>query len=135
MRSVQTPLFRHIQCQDKSLQPPILNFIRPFVSHSRSLILLICSLLPLGVQAEALANIEIIAFNCFNCHGHNGASQGAAPPLKGLPAKYLQQTLKDYKQDKRPGTIMPRIAKGYTEAEINAVAEYFAKFKTEPENP
>ncbi len=82
-----------------------------------------------ALWAEEVANIELIAFNCFTCHGEDGRSQGAAPALRGLPGKYVQQTLEDYRASLRPGTIMPRIAKAYTSSEIKALAEYFAQFK------
>ena len=37
--------------------------------------------------------------------------------------------MRDFKSDKRPATIMNRIAKGYTDKEITAMSEYFASLK------
>ncbi len=91
--------------------------------------LLLLSALSGFVTAEETANIEIIAFNCFTCHGEEGRSQGATPSLQGLPGKYVQQAMNDYKADLRPGTIMPRIAKAYNATEIQALADYFAQLK------
>ncbi|MEZ5478847.1 MAG: c-type cytochrome [Thiolinea sp.] len=68
----------------------------------------------------------MIAVTCAGCHGTDGAGGSAIPPLKGRDAAYMTEALLGYKNDSRPGSIMPRIAKGYTEDELKAVAEYFA---------
>ena len=75
------------------------------------------------------ASGQAIGFTCNGCHGYDGVSKGAAPSIKGLPATYLENAMKDFKSDKRPATIMNRIAKGYTDAEITAMSEYFASLK------
>ncbi|MCP5137062.1 MAG: c-type cytochrome [Gammaproteobacteria bacterium] len=72
---------------------------------------------------------DAIARTCFGCHGVDGVSRGAAPPLKGLPASYLEQAMTNFKSGARPATIMDRIAKGYSEGEIKAMADYFASLK------
>jgi cytochrome c553 len=66
---------------------------------------------------------------CAGCHGTDGVSKGAAPSIKGLPASYLGQAMKDFKSGARPGTIMGRIAKGYSDKEIDAMAQYFSNLK------
>lgn len=70
-----------------------------------------------------------IGVTCAGCHGPDGAGGTAIPPLKGRDAAYLESAMKEYKEGKRPGTIMPRIAKGYSDEDIKAVAEYFANMK------
>jgi len=75
------------------------------------------------------ASGQAIAFTCNGCHGYDGMSKGAAPSIKGLPATYLENAMKDFKSDKRPATIMNRIAKGYTDPEITAMSEYYASLK------
>jgi cytochrome c553 len=39
----------------------------------------------------------------------------------------LQQALLDFKYDKTNATLMPRIAKAYSDAEISAVAAYLSQ--------
>ena len=75
------------------------------------------------------ASGRAIGATCNGCHGTNGISQGAAPSIKGLPEAYLDQTMQQFKSGARPGTIMGRIAKGYSDAEIAAVSKYFAELK------
>jgi len=86
------------------------------------------SLPPQAAESQALST-QLIAYNCFSCHGEAGVSKTRSLSLKGLPAAYLTQALRDYKAGTRPGTVMPRLAKGYTEAELLAVARYFAALK------
>jgi cytochrome c553 len=72
---------------------------------------------------------QMLAYTCVGCHGNKGVSEGAIPSIDNLSAEQMAQAMQDYKSDKRPGTIMNRIAKGYTEEEIKAMADYFASLK------
>lgn len=79
--------------------------------------------------AMAGASGQTIAFTCNGCHGTDGVSKGAIPSVKGLPAAYLEQAMKDFKADKRPATIMNRLAKGYSDEELAAVAKFYGDMK------
>jgi cytochrome subunit of sulfide dehydrogenase len=68
-----------------------------------------------------------LAANCANCHGTNGKSVAEVPSLAGVPAALTIQKMKDYRDGKLPATIMHQLSKGYTDAQIVAIAEYFAK--------
>lgn len=68
-----------------------------------------------------------LAANCANCHGTNGKSVAEVPSLAGVPAALTIQKMKDYRDGKLPATIMHQLSKGYTDAQIQAIAEYFAK--------
>ena len=63
---------------------------------------------------------------CAGCHGTRGHSASPMPIIAGLPEVYLKQTLRDYKSGKRPSTIMGRVASGYDDTEIDALAAFFA---------
>ncbi len=78
--------------------------------------------------ADALTG-RSVGVTCNGCHGPDGSSKGAAPSLKGLPAAHLEKSMLDFKSGKRTATIMGRIAKGYSDEEIKAVAKYFADMK------
>jgi sulfide dehydrogenase cytochrome subunit len=68
--------------------------------------------------------------SCAGCHGTNGVSYGpAAPTIAGFSAEYTIEAMKEYKSDERASTIMGRIARGYSDDEIKAMAEFFAKQK------
>ena len=67
-----------------------------------------------------------LAASCANCHGTNGVSQGGMPSLAGQPKAELQRKLQDFKAARTPATIMHQLAKGYSDAQIELMAEWFA---------
>ena len=67
------------------------------------------------------------AASCAACHGTDGRSTGAVPPLAGRPKADLLRAMQDFKSDKRSATIMHQHAKGYTDAELERIADYFSK--------
>jgi cytochrome c553 len=70
-----------------------------------------------------------LAATCANCHGTNGTSVGGFDPLAGEAKDQIVRKMMDFKAGTRPGTIMPQLAKGYTDAQIALIAEYFASQK------
>ncbi|MEG0922478.1 MAG: c-type cytochrome [Comamonas sp.] len=71
------------------------------------------------------------AANCAACHGTDGrAVQGSTVPgLAGVPAATMVEQLQAFKNGKRPATVMHQIAKGLSDAQIKAMADYFAAQK------
>ena len=51
------------------------------------------------------------------------------PPLKGRPQADIADAMTEYKSGKRAGTIMDRIAKGFSDEEIRAIAAWYAAQK------
>lgn len=93
------------------------------------------ALLTAGVPAWAQSSTQArnLAATCFTCHGNEGRSVGGIPPsLAGQDRNHLLQTLKDFKDGKRPATIMHQHAKGYTDQQLEAIATYFANVKAAP---
>ena len=70
-----------------------------------------------------------LAATCANCHGTNGVSVGEVASLAGKPRDELVRRMQDYKKGTLPGTIMPQLAKGYTDEQIDLVAGWFAAQK------
>jgi sulfide dehydrogenase cytochrome subunit len=78
----------------------------------------------------ASATPEMLSFTCNGCHGTGGNSAGLSnPSIAGLPVKYFENAMKEFKSGTRPSTIMGRLAKGYSDEETKAMAEYFAAQK------
>ena len=67
-----------------------------------------------------------LAAGCANCHGTNGVSTGEVASLAGRPKDEIARKMHDFKAGRAAGTIMPQLAKGYTDEQIDAVAEWFA---------
>ena len=65
---------------------------------------------------------------CATCHGKDGAGQAQSgfPRLAGLNVAYLEKQLRDFKTGRRDNPVMAPVAKGLNEAQIKAVARYFA---------
>jgi sulfide dehydrogenase cytochrome subunit len=89
-----------------------------------------------ATQAMAGASAKAMADTCAGCHGTNGQSMGPATPnLAGMSEGYFIESMQGFKalpkdathaEGARPATIMNRIAKGYSDEQIEAMATYFA---------
>ena len=108
------------------LQPPIRLAYPPLLAAT---LLLACGT-AFGQNAQTL-QIRSLAATCANCHGTDGkALQGdAMTPLAGMPTAYIVSQMQDFKEGKRPATIMHQLAKGYSNEQIEAIAAYFASKK------
>ena len=69
------------------------------------------------------------AASCSGCHASNTKVETPVPPLKGRAANDIADAMTEYKTGKRPGTIMDRIAKGFSDEEIRAIAAWYAAQK------
>ncbi|MEW5787699.1 MAG: hypothetical protein AB1899_07580 [Pseudomonadota bacterium] len=96
---------------------------------------LLFALAALGCLAQpALAGpTEDLARTCNACHGVNGVSVGPSmPSIGGLPEAHLKNVMLQWKTDERYSATMGRHFKGYTEAELSALATYYAKMPWVP---
>jgi cytochrome c553 len=65
------------------------------------------------------------ASSCSGCHAAAGPSP--IPRLVGRNAAEIVAALQDFKAGRRPTTVMDRIAKGFTDDEIAAIARWYGK--------
>jgi cytochrome c553 len=87
---------------------------------------LLAAALLLGHPGIAAGDPAALAQSCWNCHGPGGDSPGDVPSIAGMSAAEIADSLRAYRSDENEGTIMNRIAKGYTDAEIEALSDYLA---------
>ena len=82
-------------------------------------------------SATAQENGRNLASACAICHGTQGKPAPGAPliPLAGLPSDHIATQMRAFRDGKRPATVMHQIAKGYTDAQIDAMAAWFAAQK------
>ena len=75
--------------------------------------------------------VRALAATCAACHGTDGrAIEGAAVPgLAGMPQGTLAEQMNAFKNGTRQATLMHQIAKGYSPAQIEQLAAYFAAQK------
>jgi cytochrome c553 len=51
------------------------------------------------------------------------------PALAGQSKDFIVKSMRDFREGKRPATIMHQLAKGYSEEEIDLIAGYLAAQK------
>jgi sulfide dehydrogenase cytochrome subunit len=90
------------------------------------LILFLFSLPKTVILATEISQGAMLANSCAACHGTFGKSPGAIPAINGKKADFIVQSLMDFRSGTRPSTVMGRHAKGYTDKEIQLIAEYFS---------
>ena len=82
-----------------------------------------------AAQAQDGPSGQAMVQTCYVCHGPQGKSAEAVPPLMLGQKDFIQRQMLDFKTDRRPATIMNRIAKGYSDEQIAAIADYLATVK------
>jgi len=68
------------------------------------------------------------ASSCSGCHATRRVDT-AVPPLIGRPAADIITQMQAFKSGQKPATVMDRIAKGFTDAEIQDIANWYAQQK------
>ena len=93
-------------------------------------LLSVMSLTSLHAQ-EATLNTQQLASNCANCHGTNGnaVAGSVVPGLAGYNRDTFIAAMTAFKTGEKPATIMHQISKGYSDAQIVVLANYFAAQK------
>jgi sulfide dehydrogenase cytochrome subunit len=95
---------------------------------SRAILIASLALAQAWIAAPAAAqSAQAMAQNCFVCHGPGARGSLAVVALAGRPEELIAQQMLAFRSDLRTGTIMNRIAKGYDEAQIAAIAAHLAK--------
>ena len=80
-----------------------------------------------GKEADDAMDASLLAGSCYGCHAATRGQQGAMPDLWHLSVEQVSARLKDYQQGDREATVMSRIASGYSEREIERLANYFGR--------
>ncbi len=96
----------------------------------RALIVAIPAALILAAPpAAAQGQAAIAAEACYACHGPDGRGVTGGAAISGRDRAELVATLAAFRSNERPGTIMDRIMRGYTEAEIAAIADHLSRIR------
>ena len=87
-----------------------------------------------GALAQGAPHPELgrnLAATCANCHGTGGKTVAGSPvaALAGRPKDDFVRTMNDFRDGKRPASIMHQLAKGFTPEQIDAMAAWFAAQK------
>jgi cytochrome subunit of sulfide dehydrogenase len=106
-------------------------FMRPLRAALVASLLAGAGLSPAVAQDAKALQQQALAATCANCHGTQGQAvpNASVPGLAGLPASYVAEQMKAFKAGTRPATVMHQLAKGYSDAQIDAIAAYYAAQK------
>jgi cytochrome subunit of sulfide dehydrogenase len=69
------------------------------------------------------------ASSCSACHPASATIDTAAGRLVGRPAADIASAMLAFRSGQRPATVMDRIAKGFTDEEIKAIADWYGAQK------
>ena len=69
------------------------------------------------------------ASSCTGCHATSTRVTSPVPRLNGLDQAQIVRALQEFRAGTRTGTVMDRIAKGFTDQEIQAIAAWYAAQK------
>ena len=94
-----------------------------------ALTLLAAGSLPAAAQGSNPNLARSLAASCANCHNTTGKSVTGVPSIAGLPKEVMLNTLSEFKAGKRPATVMHQHVKGYTDAQLELIAAYYAAQK------
>ncbi len=87
-----------------------------------------CQLGVAQAQDKDVLYVQSLAATCASCNGTQGrAIPGASVPgLAGQAAPQFIAKMKAYQSGALPATIMHQLSKGYSDAQIEQLAAYFA---------
>src|SRR5262245_29341843 len=90
---------------------------------------IVAAALGLASIAAALPAPRAGAASCTGCHPASARVTSPVPRLAGYDRAAMIKALSDFRSGARPGTVMDRIAKGFTDPEIEAIAAWYAAQK------
>lgn len=66
------------------------------------------------------------AASCLGCHAAAGADAPVVP-LSSLTVEQIEAAMQGFRSGTRASTVMDRIAKGFSNEEIRAIAQWYAR--------
>jgi len=88
--------------------------------------LLVASLMILTVNAyAATAEPPPGATACSGCHPASAGRRTGVPPLTGRNPADIVAAMQAFRSGQRAATVMDRIAKGFSDAEVEAIAAWY----------
>lgn len=67
------------------------------------------------------------ALSCSGCHAAKPGPDEIVPRIAGRPEGEIATAMRAFRTGDRDGTVMPRIARGFTEEESGAIAAWLSR--------
>ncbi|NNM73350.1 cytochrome C [Enterovirga sp. DB1703] len=84
--------------------------------------------IPLATAAQEASGLRRVAppgaSSCSGCHASRPAAGLAVPWIAGRPAAEIADLMAAFRAGERSGTVMTRIARGFSPEETRAIAEW-----------
>jgi cytochrome c553 len=74
--------------------------------------------------ADSITPVGVAA--CSGCHPVHADAAGALPRLTGRKPAEIVAAMRAFRSGQRSATVMDRIAKGFSDAEIRAIADWYS---------
>lgn len=89
---------------------------------------ILAALAAVPAHAQDSPAARSLAATCAACHGTDGRSATKeVVALAGLPREHIASRMRAFRDGTRPATIMHQIAKGYSDQQIDLMADYFSR--------
>jgi cytochrome subunit of sulfide dehydrogenase len=79
--------------------------------------------------AASITNAPPGALSCSGCHPSAASVETPVPRLAGRDADAIVAAMQAFRAGQMPATVMDRIARGFTDEEIKAIAAWYAAQK------
>ena len=81
-----------------------------------------------SIAAAVVASAEppAGAASCTGCHPASTRVTSPVPRLAGLERAAIVRAMQEFRSGQRTGTVMDRIAKGFTDEAVQAIAAWYA---------
>jgi cytochrome subunit of sulfide dehydrogenase len=91
----------------------------------RKLVVAAIGLVSIAAATAASAQPPAGAVSCSGCHPSTRVTS-PVPRLGGLDRTAIVKAMQEFRSGQRAATVMDRIAKGFTDEEIQAIAAWYA---------
>jgi sulfide dehydrogenase cytochrome subunit len=94
-----------------------------------TMVVAMAALLVMAGSAHATSPPPPGAASCSGCHARQVAASGEIPGIFGRDPTEVLAALTSFKDGSKPATVMNRIAKGFSDDELQAIAAWLAAQK------
>jgi cytochrome subunit of sulfide dehydrogenase len=94
--------------------------------NTRLLAVAVFGLTAIALAPAVAAEAPPGAASCSGCHAANAGVDTAVPRLAGRNAGELTAQMQAFRSGERQATVMDKIAKGFSDAEVQAIAAWYA---------